>query len=125
MAPIHILRPLFLHLGQQKIFDSFWPDILKELVLLPSDVEVGSSLEFGSSEDLDQFRLTFRHSLTIELFGCETFHSMRLRLAIADFCWVNLLVFRFSHAEMTELLLRTFSFQCSVCYSLLVLTVRL
>lgn len=87
-APIHTLRPAFLQLGYRAVFDAIWLDVIQCLSLsLPNENE--APIQPWTNAVDDMFRKEFRKSLTIALYGWEDLHSTRLRLAVADACWVR------------------------------------
>ncbi|KAI5121645.1 hypothetical protein M0805_001172 [Coniferiporia weirii] len=86
-ASAHVLRPVLLHLCQRAVFDTVWPHVLE---LLPTDLQETESaivIEPLTSQLDDEVRRAFRRSLSIDLFGWDSFTSRRLRLAVADYCW--------------------------------------
>ncbi|KAH8110999.1 transcription factor IIIC subunit delta N-term-domain-containing protein [Phellopilus nigrolimitatus] len=86
-APVHKLRPILLHLCQRKVFDVIWHRVLE---LIPTDIsegEIGGVIEPWADQINDVVRQAFRRSLCIDLYGWDSFLSLRLRLAVADYCW--------------------------------------
>ncbi|THH15736.1 hypothetical protein EW146_g4774 [Bondarzewia mesenterica] len=88
-APIALLRPLFFHLQNRGRLYELQPRILEILRNTPVN-EPHSFLDPVTSDQLtDDARKSIRRSLTQHLFGYNSLLSLRLRLAVADFCWKN------------------------------------
>lgn len=85
-TPLHLLRPIFLR--AQDLVD-LQPRVI-ETLLDGSDTSPPSpALTPWLTDKSLQLREEFRKSLNQHLFGCNVLHSLRLRLAVADFCWRN------------------------------------
>jgi general transcription factor 3C polypeptide 4 len=93
-APIHSLRSVFMHLrknGTLRRIHSRVLDILRRhdddddssgaIIVPPSSTGLGPGM-----------KLQFRRCLTSHLFGWDKVLSLRMKLAVADFCWVSLFV---------------------------------
>ena len=78
-----------LHLCQRNTFDAVWSRVLPLLSLDPEGPDHEASMPAWAGVDSEEGRLAFRYSLAVSLYGWEVFHSLRLRLAIADYCWVT------------------------------------
>ncbi|KAI0316777.1 putative zinc-finger of transcription factor IIIC complex-domain-containing protein, partial [Amylostereum chailletii] len=85
-SPIDLLRPLFLRLCDETTIAALFPHVMSTLqgpyhqIQTPSFPVVEGAVSPG-------FRRDVRGSLARHLLGCETLFSLRLKLAIADFCW--------------------------------------
>lgn len=97
-APIHTLRPILFRLVQ----DGVLPRVRFQLLqALPGTAAEGSlelpipQLCLNSSTSP---YAAFRESIVRQLFGNDTLLRLRLKLAIADFCWVRSSLFRSSLA---------------------------
>lgn len=88
-SPTSKLRPILFHLCQRQIYDVVWPRILELLPVNSHNAESMGEMASWSGQINDDIRLAFRRSLAIGLYGWDTFYSLRLRLAVADYCWVS------------------------------------
>ncbi|EJD07659.1 uncharacterized protein FOMMEDRAFT_16290 [Fomitiporia mediterranea MF3/22] len=86
-APASKLRPILLHLCQRRTFDTVWPRVLELLSSCLHAEETLSAIGSWSGRVTDDIRLAFRRSLAIDFYGWDAYHSLRLRLAVADYCW--------------------------------------
>ncbi|ETW79260.1 hypothetical protein HETIRDRAFT_478665 [Heterobasidion irregulare TC 32-1] len=86
-APIHILRPIFLHLQKTGKISQLQLRLLETLRDLPVDESTSIAIPPFTREFTADVRTDFGRSLTQHLFGFNTLLSLRLLLAIADFCW--------------------------------------
>ncbi|KAA1468914.1 hypothetical protein DENSPDRAFT_834407 [Dentipellis sp. KUC8613] len=86
-APLHILRPLFLHLRNPGVLERLHPHILTILEAHISDESLHRNIPAWTGELDEAVRTAFRKSLVQHLFGSDDLLSLRLRLAAADFCW--------------------------------------
>ncbi|TDL24008.1 hypothetical protein BD410DRAFT_767896 [Rickenella mellea] len=86
-APVHVLRRIFLHLRHPDRFDQLKSRIIG--TLLPEDVVDVPAVVIPplNGEIHAAAREEFRKSLASDMYGLEPLHSLRLRLAVADFCW--------------------------------------
>lgn len=89
IAPASKLRPILLHLCQRQTFEAIAPGMLELLPNSPQYIEPISVMAPWSGEVNDEIRLAFRRSLAVDLYGWDAFDSLRLRLAVADYCWVS------------------------------------
>ncbi|KAL5531750.1 hypothetical protein ACEPAG_4627 [Sanghuangporus baumii] len=86
-APSSILRPILLHLCQRKTFDVVWTRVLPLLAPGLDDAKYANGLPRWSRGLDEEIKRAIRRNLAIELYGWDAFHSLRLRLAVADYCW--------------------------------------
>jgi hypothetical protein len=86
-VPIASLRPIFLYLrknGTLPRVHSRLLEILHPPSSFPSlDIDISGTL--GGTNEV---KYAFQRSLKRHLFGCRDLLSLRLRLSVADFCWV-------------------------------------
>jgi general transcription factor 3C polypeptide 4 len=86
-VPIASLRPIFLYLlksGTLPRVHSRLLEILHPPSSFPS-LDVDTS---GTPGGTNEVKYAFQRSLKKHLFGCRDLLSLRLRLSVADFCWV-------------------------------------
>ncbi|KAJ7498001.1 putative zinc-finger of transcription factor IIIC complex-domain-containing protein, partial [Mycena galericulata] len=83
-TPLHILRPIFLHLQD---LTELQPRVIETLLEKADRYPPSPSLVAWSGDVGDELRVKFRRSLKQHLFGCNVLLSLRLRLSVADFCW--------------------------------------
>lgn len=88
-TPASLLRPILLHLRQRKTFELIWHRVLPLLSLSPDVTNGVNEMKPYAGEINEEIRLAFRRSLSVDLYGWEEFQSLRLRLAVADYCWVR------------------------------------
>ncbi|TFY72445.1 hypothetical protein EVG20_g550 [Dentipellis fragilis] len=86
-APLHILRPLFLHLRNPGALERLHSHMLTILEAHISDEALHRNIPAWIGELDEAVRTAFRKSLVQHLFGSDDLLSLRLRLATADFCW--------------------------------------
>ncbi|THH10356.1 hypothetical protein EW145_g1385 [Phellinidium pouzarii] len=86
-APIHKLRPILLLLCQRTVFETIWPRVLELLPTNTQEAENYIAIEPWTGQVNDAVKEAFRRSLSVDLYGWDSFHSSRLQLAIADYCW--------------------------------------
>lgn len=88
-APIHHLRALMLHLRSNARFAAVCPQVLEILSQVPPDQTTTIVLPSWTQGSNDDLRPQLRKSLTTHLFGWPNLLSLRMRLSIADLCWVR------------------------------------
>src|SRR5882757_6757864 len=88
-APVHHLRALMLYLRNNARFTALCPRILEILSQVPPDQTTSIVLPPWTQGSTDDLRLQLRKSLTTHLFGWPNLLSLRMRLSIADMCWVR------------------------------------
>jgi len=97
-APIHTLRPILFRLVQ----DAVLPRVHSQLVQALQGTAAEGSLEFFTPHlCLDSSTspyASFGESIVRQLFGNDTLLRLRLKLAIADCCWVRSSLFHSSPA---------------------------
>ncbi|KAI0048739.1 hypothetical protein FA95DRAFT_1517013 [Auriscalpium vulgare] len=86
-APIHVLRPLFLHLLHPERLAQVQPQVLQLLQSRTGALDVPHFDPPRSDNLTEALREELRDSFRRHLFGSDGLFSMRLRLALADFCW--------------------------------------
>ena len=88
-APIHTLRPILFRLVQ----DGVLPRVHSQLLQVLQGTTAEDSLEFPILRlclaSSTSSYASFRESIVRQLFGNDTLHRLRLKLAITDFCWVR------------------------------------
>ncbi|KAJ7663818.1 transcription factor IIIC subunit delta N-term-domain-containing protein [Mycena polygramma] len=107
-TPLHLLRPVFLHLRELL---ELQPRVL-EILLANADTYPPSPVVPSWSGDTDILRVDFRRSLKQHLYGCDILLSLRLRLSMAEFCWRHTtdLSKRDEYAQAARQFLRIISF---------------
>lgn len=87
-TPLHQLRPLLSHLCNTGRFAEVCPRLLEVLDRPPPDeshtMSVPPSFQVAGAE----LQRQLRKSLATHLFGWNGLHSLRMRLSVADMCWV-------------------------------------
>ncbi|KAJ7708915.1 transcription factor IIIC subunit delta N-term-domain-containing protein [Mycena rosella] len=108
-TPLHLLRPIFLRF--QDLLD-LQARVLETLLADADRFPPSPILVPWSSDSGPQLRAEFRKNLNQHLFGCNVLHSLRLRLAVADFCWRNTadLAQADEYGDVAQQFLRTISF---------------
>ena len=88
-VPIHLLRPVFLHLNSDRL-QGIRSTILRILrsPFVNDSLNVTISARSGSHLT-PELKLDFQHSLKSYLFGWNDLLNLRMRLAVADLCWVS------------------------------------
>lgn len=93
LAPIEILRPIFFFLSQTPTDQvlTILPRITEELRDLPSDESVDYIIQIPhiDTQTADERQTVLRSSIWKHLFGWDDLLSLRMRLSIADICWVR------------------------------------
>jgi general transcription factor 3C polypeptide 4 len=87
-APIKILLPVFLHLRKADRLNRVLPQLLQILEPNILDDVTTSTVNPWTTMSSPEMNREFRRQLTTHLFGWDDLVTLRLRLAIADFCWV-------------------------------------
>jgi general transcription factor 3C protein 4 len=86
---IHSLRPTLLYLRRNGTSFRLHSRLL-EILRPPSiDSSINVTVPLLQGELDQELREGLRRSLKKHLFGWSDFLSLRLRLAVADFCWVG------------------------------------
>nr|GAT56547.1 predicted protein [Mycena chlorophos] len=85
-TPLHLLRPVFLRTKDLlELRDALIEKLLKDAERCPPPPEI----QMWPGED--PLIATMSHHLTRSLktylFGCDVLHSLRLKLAVVDYCW--------------------------------------
>ncbi|KAJ6568251.1 hypothetical protein DFH09DRAFT_1155051, partial [Mycena vulgaris] len=108
-TPLHLLRPIFLRLQD---LPELQPRVLETLLANADKYPPIPVLALWVSDTNPQMRAEFRKILNQHLFGCNVLHSLRLRLAVADFGWRHTtdLSKADEYGEVAQQLLRTISF---------------
>lgn len=88
-APIHILRPVYMHLRKNGTLHQIHPRILDVLRHYGDDDSSNAIIPLSSTGLTPDIKLQLRKSLTSHLFGWDNLLALRMRLAVADFCWVS------------------------------------
>lgn len=88
-TPLHQLRPLLLHLCSTGRFAETCPRLLEVLDQSPQDESPAVSVPPSSPGVGAELRRELRESLATHLFGWSGLLSLRMRLSIADICWVG------------------------------------
>lgn len=88
-APAHTLRPILLHLCQHQVFDVLTHQVLQILQETYHEDGIEYNLQKWTNPVNENTRRIIRRSLAIDLYGWDAFYSLRLRFALADFCWVR------------------------------------
>jgi general transcription factor 3C protein 4 len=85
-TPLYLLRSIFLHL--QELLE-LQPRVIK-ILLANADIYPPSPVVPSWSGNVDpQLRGDFRKSIKQHLYKCNVLLSLRLRLSVAEFCWVS------------------------------------
>ncbi|KAJ6568281.1 transcription factor IIIC subunit delta N-term-domain-containing protein [Mycena vulgaris] len=108
-TPLHLLRPIFLRLQD---LPELQPRVLATLLAEADKYPPIPVLASWVSDTSPQMRAEFRKILNQHLFGCNVLHSLRLRLAVADFGWRHTtdLSKADEYGDVAQQLLRTISF---------------
>jgi hypothetical protein len=89
-ASIHLLRPILIHLRVNEMTPRLHTCLMDLLQSQPIDDDSFNLVIPSTPATFDpQLRDSFRRSLGQHLFGWDVLLSLRLRLAITDFCWVS------------------------------------
>lgn len=86
-APVHVLRPILYRLSLKGVLDAVWPEVLQLLPLADDELQECHLPSWTGHVDHDIHK-SFQRSIAIDLYGWDTFRSLRFRMAIAVFCWV-------------------------------------
>jgi general transcription factor 3C polypeptide 4 len=89
-APIHSLRSVYMHLRKNGTLRQIHSRVLDILRLYDDDDSSDVIVPPSSTGLTSGMRLQFRKSLTSHLFGWDKLLVLRMKLAVADFCWVGL-----------------------------------
>jgi hypothetical protein len=90
-VPLHLLRPIFLHFGKSERFQHLLGFIFQVLQQPFDDESVNVVVAPWSAGGLvPELKADFRRSLTTHLFGWDNLLSLRMRLSVADLCWVSI-----------------------------------
>ena len=85
------LRPIFFHLYQAQLFNHIWEDVILLLNLADKQYNEHAIVVRPLTGNQDDERESLRYNLSLHLYGWTHAQSLRLRLSIADFCWVSLI----------------------------------
>jgi hypothetical protein len=85
-TPIHILRPLLFRLVQDGVLPRVHSRLLQALQRTTAEDYLIPNLRLDSS--ISPYA-SFRESIVRQLFGSDALLRLRLKFAIADFCWVT------------------------------------
>lgn len=88
ITPLHQLRPLLLHLCSTGRFVEICPRLLAVLDQSPQDESPAVSIPPSSQGVGAELQRQLRESLATHLFGWNGLLSLRMRLSVADMCWV-------------------------------------
>ena len=89
-VPIHLLRPVFLHLNNSDRLQGIRSTILQILRSPFVNDSLNITISARSGCHLTpELKLDFQHSLKSYLFGWNGLLNLRMRLAVADLCWVS------------------------------------
>lgn len=88
-TPLHQLRPLLLHLCSTGRFAEICPRLLEILDQSPQVESPAVSVLLPSQGVGPKLQRQLRESLATHFFGWNGLHSLRMRLSIADMCWVS------------------------------------
>lgn len=88
-TPLHQLRPLLLHLCSTGRFAEICPRLLEVLDQSPQDESPAVSVPPSSQGVGTELQSQLRESLATHLFGWNGLLSLRMRLSVADMCWVG------------------------------------
>ena len=86
-APIASLRPIFLYLRKSGTLPRVHSRLLEILRPSSSFLELDVDIS-GTPGGTNEVKDAFQRNLKKYLFGCRDLLSLRLRLSVADFCWV-------------------------------------
>lgn len=89
MTPLHHLRSLLLHLCDAERFAEICPRLLEVLDQSPQDESTAVSVPPSSQGVGEDLQRRLRESLATHLFGWNGLFSLRVRLSVADMCWVG------------------------------------
>ncbi|KAF5309828.1 hypothetical protein D9619_010322 [Psilocybe cf. subviscida] len=90
LAPLHVLRPLLIHLRDRSRLARLHARLLQILRMqAPTDnaAKVVAPPTWDGGALSEGFRQQFRASLATSLFGWDDLLSLRMRLSLADFAW--------------------------------------
>lgn len=99
-VPLHLLRPIFLHFEKSERFQQLLGFVFQVLQQPFDDDSVNIVVAPWSAGGLvPELKADFRRSLTTHLFGWDNLLSLRMRLSVADLCWVSFFCwFAFTHS---------------------------
>ncbi|KAF7777534.1 hypothetical protein Agabi119p4_3606 [Agaricus bisporus var. burnettii] len=93
-CPLDLLRPFLFRFSNGLRLDELHSGILQILRVSPADHTLTIIIPTCTEPLSDKVRRRFKESLTRHLFGYDTFLSLRMALALADFTW--------RHSDMEE-----------------------
>ncbi|SRR6266478_3601364 len=88
-APLHTLRPILFRLGQDGVLPRVHSRLLQALRGTSSEDSLEFLIPLLRLDSSTSPHASFRESIVRQLFGDDTLLRLRLKLAIADFCWVR------------------------------------
>jgi hypothetical protein len=105
--PIHLLRSVLLYLRDEGNLQRLHSRVLGILSLHPvlmvdpslATTHAASALPSWEDEVTPEMRRSFRGSLRQELYGWGDLMSLRMRLSLADYCWVRSLDFHIQYND--------------------------
>ena len=83
------LRPIFFHLYQAQLFNRLWKDVILLLSSADKEYNERTIVVRPLTGHQDNVRESLGYDLSLHLYGWTHAQSLRLRLSIADFCWVS------------------------------------
>jgi hypothetical protein len=89
-CPLDLLRPYLFHFSNRMKLNELHSRILQILRVSPEDHTLTIIVPACTEPFSDKVRRRFKESLTRHLFGYDTFLSLRMTLALADFTWVRM-----------------------------------
>ncbi|EKM83014.1 hypothetical protein AGABI1DRAFT_118415 [Agaricus bisporus var. burnettii JB137-S8] len=96
-CPLDLLRPFLFRFSNGLRLDELHSGILQILRVSPADHTLTIIIPTCTEPLSDKVRRRFKESLTRHLFGYDTFLSLRMALALADFTWIKK-----RHSDMEE-----------------------
>jgi len=86
-TPLHILRPVFLWLRQNKVVMTCVERLLNVLQSVSADETLSIDLPPFNGSCTPELKREFKDSLASHLCGWDSFLALRMRFAVADHCW--------------------------------------
>lgn len=87
-SPLRILRPVFFLLSQGQVATQSSERLLQILQHTPFDESTSINITPLSATLTKEVKREFRNSLLCHMYGWDSFLSLRLKLAVADHCWM-------------------------------------
>ena len=88
-APIHTLRPILFRLIQGGVLSRVHSQLLQALQRTAAEDSLEPLTPHLHLDSSISPYSVFRESIVRQLFGSDALLRLRLKLAIADFCWVR------------------------------------